>query len=161
MQCEWKAKQKGLPSPTSEDDQSPAKETNQDGPLPTGGLPEAMLPTDGPPPSGVLLQQGRPCPVGGPHAPDGPLPGNRPCPHGEAHPPDGPFPLGGPLVPGRPFPPGRPHLPTVPLAPSARKNDGMSGGQGVFIRYRPFLVALKMYVYTVGILRTYFRGFSC
>lgn len=142
IMCEWKAKQKGLPSPMSEDDRSPAKESNQDAQLPKGAAPGATLPTGGPPPPGGPLPQVRPCPVGGPHLQDGPLPPNRPCAQGEAHPPDGQFPLGGLLAPGRPFPPGRPLLPTVQLTPSARENDVMSGRQGWLIKYQLFLKGL-------------------
>ena len=145
MLCEWKAKQKGLPSPMSEDDRSPSNESDQDALPPKGGpsLPGGPPPQGAPLPPGAPFPQGRPCPVGGPHRQDGPLPPNRPCPQGESHPPDGPFPLGGPPAPGRPFPPGRPILPTVPVPPSARENDGMSGGQGVLIRYHVYTVSAK------------------
>jgi len=137
MLCEWKAKQKGLPSPESEDDSSPANGTLP----PTGGPPEAMLPTGAPPapgPSGQL-QSGRSCPPSGLHQLDGPNPPNRPCSSSEAHPPEGPLLPSRLLPPSRPLAPGRLHSPTAPLPPSAIETDSMSGGQGLLTRYQLFL----------------------
>ena len=130
MLCEWKAKQKGLPSPESEDDRSPANGTLP----PTGGPPEAMLPRGAPPvsvPSGQL-PPGRPCPPSGLHPPDGP----QPRPSSEVHPPEGPLQPGSFLPPGRPLAPGRLHSPTVPLPPAPMESDNMSGGQGLSISYQ-------------------------
>lgn len=130
MLCEWKAKQKGLPSPDSDDDRSPPNGTMS----PTGGPPEAMLPTGAPPipMPGGQLQPGRPCPPSGLHPPDGP----QPCPSSEVHPPEGPLQPGRFLPPGRPHAPGRLQSPTVPLLPSAKESDAMSGGQGLSISYQ-------------------------
>lgn len=157
MLCEWKAKQKGLPSPESEDDQSPANGT----PPPTGRPPEAVLPTGAPTapvPSGQL-QPGRPCPPSRLHPPDGPHPPNRPC-SSEVHPSERP------LLPGRPHAPGRLHSPTVPR--SAMENVGMTGGQGLLIRYQLFSTSqqeeggkIKMYFYPVEMLKTDTFTWNC
>lgn len=130
MLCEWKAKQKGLPSPESEDDRSPANGTL----TPTGGPPEVTLPTGAPHipvPSGQL-KPGRPCPPSGLHPPDGPQPG----PSSEVYPPEGPVQPGRLLPPCRPLAPGRLHSPTGPLPTSAMDSDGMNGGQGLSISYQ-------------------------
>lgn len=133
MLCEWKAKQKGLPSPESEDDRSPANGA----PPPTGGPPEAVLPTGAPtaPIPNGQLQPGRPWPPSRLHPPDGPQPPNRPG-SSEVHPSERPLLPGRQLPPGRPHTPGRLHSPTVP--PSAMENVVMSGGQGLLIRYQLF-----------------------
>lgn len=139
MLLEWKSRQKGLPSPESDDDKPLAKESSQDEKVTTGGPQGKGLPTGAALPSGS-----RPIPPGRQYVPDEPCPADVPCtadrpyppppngrlPQGKPCPPSGPHPAR-PAPMGEPFSSSRPHPTPVQLPPSSRESDGISAGQGM------------------------------